>query len=59
MSIFNILTSPVSKFLYLFLFQLSNCKFFLLENEDLRTYLAWQKLFVNGPSNLLFTTRRV
>ena len=36
MNIFNILTSPISKFFYLFLFQLSNCKFFYWQ---MSTYL--------------------
>ena len=39
--IFNILISPISNFLfiYLFLFQLPNRKFFLLANKYLLTYL--------------------
>ena len=42
MNIFNILTSPISNFFYLFLFQLSNCKFFY-----------WIKIFYQINSYLL------
>ena len=39
MNIFNIFTSPIRKIIYLLLFQLSNCNFFLLANKYLLTYL--------------------
>ena len=46
MNIFNILTSTISRFFYLFLCQLSNCKFFLLANKYLLTYLfKWTSWF--------------
>ena len=38
MNIFSILTGPISEFIYLFLFQLSNYKCFLMANKYLLTY---------------------